>query len=37
MQRQRQESLGQATVNFSRWMEDRRELGHLLNHMNLDT
>jgi hypothetical protein len=33
----RQESLGQATITFNKWVEDRKELGHLLHHVTLDT
>lgn len=37
VQRMRQESLGQATITFNKWVEDRKELGHLLHHVTLDT
>jgi hypothetical protein len=37
VQRQRAEQLGRPIVDFTRWVDDRRELGHLLNHINLDT
>eukprot|EP00775_Hariotina_reticulata_P011247 gene11247-11396_t len=37
VQRQRAEQLGRTMPDFSKWMDDRRELGHLLTHLNLDT
>lgn len=37
VQRQRAEQLGRSIPEFSKWMDDRRELGHLLTHLNLDT
>ncbi|KAF6255732.1 inositol hexakisphosphate-domain-containing protein [Scenedesmus sp. NREL 46B-D3] len=37
VQRQRAEQLGRSAPDFTKWMEDRRELGHLMHHINLDT
>jgi len=37
VQRQRAEQLGRSVPGFTRWVEDRRELIHLLNHANLNT
>lgn len=37
VQRQRAEQLGRSAPDFTRWVEDRRELSYLLNHANLNT
>lgn len=37
VQRQRAEQLGRSVPGFTRWVEDRRELSHLLGHANLNT
>ncbi|WIA11258.1 hypothetical protein OEZ85_011384 [Tetradesmus obliquus] len=37
VQRQRAEQLGRTAPDFTKWVEDRRELGHLMHHLNLDT
>jgi hypothetical protein len=37
VQRQRAEQLGRSAPDFTKWVEDRRELGHLMHHLNLDT
>jgi hypothetical protein len=37
VQRQRAEQLGRSAPGFTKWVEDRRELSHLLNHANLNT
>jgi hypothetical protein len=37
VQRQRAEQLGRPAPCFTRWVDDRRELAHLLAHASLNT